>query len=116
SWTRQLESAEQASLAELVSCLESTTLNDQSDDRLCWLHEQQHGFTVSSCYAVICSLVIENQLDNNLAASLCRLWQAKVPSKVCVFSWRLLQESLPMRLRARLAQLFLKLMQTAYAI
>ncbi|PNX54541.1 hypothetical protein L195_g048161, partial [Trifolium pratense] len=84
SWTRQLESAEQASLAELVSCLESTTLNDQSDDRLCWLHEQQHGFTVSSCYTVICSRVIENQLDNNLAAALSRLWQTK-HQQCCVF-------------------------------
>ena len=80
-----------------------STVNQE--DVWAWNHERMGLFSVRSAYRMLIQTkkIREDWLDHRAAASnssvvaknWCSLWRVKVPSKVRVFAWRLMHNSLP---------------------
>jgi hypothetical protein len=80
--------------AELHSLLCGYHPLDRQDTRR-WIPEASGRFSVSSTYQFLQQCIIVEEVCPNTAGALKKLWENDLPSKVTIFSWRLLLDKLP---------------------
>lgn len=77
--------------------LNDISLNRNSLDHPIWCYDSRGCFSVKTCFA---KLLQENSyptLDESSRESLKWMWEAKVPQKVKLFGWRILQNKVATR-------------------
>ncbi|XP_058732933.1 uncharacterized protein LOC131604515 [Vicia villosa] len=81
--------------AELCGVLDGLRVATNEVDRFVWPYDSSNIFSVKSCYALMARELGEAVMDENSRQVLDIMWGAKVPSKLKVFGWRLIQDRLP---------------------
>ncbi|GAU45061.1 hypothetical protein TSUD_198490 [Trifolium subterraneum] len=91
-WRRDLSVPEIGLLEALLSAVQTTPLLGVVDS-WSWRHDSTGTYSVKSAYMVLSAGSVASDLDSLLA----RVWKSWAPSKVIVFSWKLLQDRVPSR-------------------
>jgi hypothetical protein len=72
-----------------------------TEDEWAWAYEKSGYFTVRSAYKLLAAPHLQNDNPStsgvNSTAFLKKLWELKVPPKVCTFWWRVIYEFVPCR-------------------
>jgi len=77
-------------VGELISILQSVTLQVHKEDRWLWNLEKSNVFSVCSAYNFLTTqTTVVNPVDAKL------LWHKELPLKVVIFAWRLFRDRLP---------------------
>lgn len=92
-WRRTLFIWEDEVLSQLHNMLQQVRLNPLEKDRWVWLLDEDKGFSVTPTYNQLISLSM--QLQDLIPRTRSKFWVSEAPSKVLVFSWRLLLDRLP---------------------
>ncbi|CAJ2635808.1 unnamed protein product [Trifolium pratense] len=90
-WRRQLFNWEEALADELKDTLDGVGPTKEGNDKRVWKLNTIEGFSVSSCYQYIISILSDHPIDLILKKALLKVWKTDVPTKAQVMAWRLLQ-------------------------
>jgi hypothetical protein len=95
SWRRVFFEWEMSILDEFVNLIHQFVPADY-DDKWLWKENSEEGFSVKVCYNLLYRGLREQVLLNPCAVcAFSNLWKCGAPSKVCVFSWKLLLDRIP---------------------
>jgi hypothetical protein len=95
-WTDDLAAMVDGSY-DLIALLNQVRPCRVINDRRIWLASTTSKFSVNSAYLGLLNRSVTDSLDATMVISLKKLWKNNVPSKISIFSWRLLLEKLPTR-------------------
>ncbi|XP_058746316.1 uncharacterized protein LOC131619210 [Vicia villosa] len=84
-------------LEELRILLRDVNLRRNVEDVLIWPFDASKCFTVRSCYNIIMQDLGVAVPEDGFGQGLKVIWEAQIPSKVQLFGWRMLRDSLPTR-------------------
>ncbi|GAU31968.1 hypothetical protein TSUD_359130 [Trifolium subterraneum] len=97
NWSESLSENEVQQLTELQGQFDGLSLHNNNHDQWRWIPDSNGLFTVKSSYTNLLDLWQVELQDAHVLEVIQRLWKSDVPSKVNVFSWRLLLNRLPTR-------------------
>ncbi|KAL5167040.1 putative ribonuclease H protein [Glycine soja] len=103
SWRRQLFDSEIEIAISFLSEVEGKSIHTQGSDSWVWAADTSGIYSTRSAY----STFWEEAAVENLHECFEDLWKIKIPSKIAVFTWRMLWDRLPTKsnLRARQVQI-----------
>ncbi|KAK2352803.1 hypothetical protein QL285_090514 [Trifolium repens] len=96
-WSDVLSVDEAELEQELLNMLIPIQPCTDMEDRRKWIPSTAASFSVKSAYLDLLNRLVLPPLDDSKLISLGRMWKNNVPSKISIFSWRLLLEKLPTR-------------------
>ena len=102
-WRRSLFENEIESVVNFLKDIEGIHIQQQGTDEWEWLGDQTRTYSTCSAY----NLVMEASKGGQQQDWCKELWRIKLPSKITVFAWRLIEDRLPtkMNLHRRHVQL-----------
>ena len=92
-WRRPLFDSEIQMAVDFLQEVEGIRLRSEEHDRWLWVAEPNGRYSAKSAYKVI----REDILGDGQVRSFKELWKLRVPAKVTMFAWRLIQDKLSIR-------------------
>jgi hypothetical protein len=89
-WRRNFFEWEEDLRVQLHEVIDSFMPAEREDSWL-WRNIPDEGFTVNSCYELLCeTFLLAGEKDPFSESVFSKVWKCVAPSKVCAFSWQLL--------------------------
>ena len=103
-WRRSLFENEIESAVNFLKDIEGIHIQQQGSDEWEWLGDQTRKYSTRSAY----NLILEASKGGQHQDWCKELWRIKIPSKISVFAWRLIEDRLPTRMNLHRRQVQLQ--------
>ncbi|KAH1197534.1 putative ribonuclease H protein [Glycine max] len=103
-WRRSLFENEIESTVNFLKDIEGIHIQQQGSDEWEWLGDQTRKYSTRSAY----NLILEASKGGQHQDWCKELWRIKIPSKISVFAWRLIEDRLPTRMNLHRRQVQLQ--------